>query len=88
MKCPLCDGQLGAMVAKAWGKDPKMLPILPFVCGWCAGFMLIEMETRKLIIPNAAELALLKTNKVLWDAVEHVRMQILALPDRRTPRQR
>jgi hypothetical protein len=91
MICPKCDGKIDAVTARLWGDGEQKMPLAPYLCAWCASLMLINLVTRELFTPEAIKdkfnidmVATMKTNAVLWAAIEEARAEILALPKRRT----
>ena len=89
MTCPHCDGDLDRMMEAPWGDGDQKQSIAPYICGWCASVMLIDLREHRLITAQEARehgidmIAALGTNLLLWQHIEDTRRQILSLPKRR-----
>ena len=72
LSCPHCQATLNGFAARAWGDTSGRKPsaVMPFLCHECGGFCLLVVPLKRLIIPDAHMLAILQTNRELWNVVE------------------
>jgi hypothetical protein len=74
--CPHCGTVAAELQARPWGRSPENAPgfaYLPFVCGHCRALAMIDMESGALIDPPEEVIAIMRSNPVLWAAIERAR---------------
>jgi hypothetical protein len=87
--CPCCESSLTGTLGIEWGdRNNTVQAQMPFICGSCASFLIFHVPSWSLSIPTSEELAIIRTNRPLWEAITDAQNMVRALPNRApvTPR--